>query len=208
MKKIYLLKVVLFLFCLNGFGQTKKYLNIDYMLRGYIFASSAIADTSAPGGFGDSDNVPKNIDHSIKFKNSGFFLIVDTTAQTIFAKEYYSLKLYIVNKSDSLVSLEASDSRLHVIAEAFIDKKWQPIEYLPGSFCGNSYHTVYLKPNQYWEFLIPQYKGEIKTTIRYKLSLDNNKFLYSNKFSASINRKQLTNKQGYNPNGIMDPYNE
>jgi hypothetical protein len=208
MKKKYLLKISIFLFSLTSFGQTKKYLNIDYMLRGYIYASSAIVDTSAPGGFGESDNEPQKLDHSFKFKESGFFLVVDTNAQTTFAKEYYGLKLYIVNRSDTVVNLDASDSRLDVIAEAFIDNKWQPIEYLPSSWCGNSYHTVYLKSDQYWEFIIPQYKGKLKTTIRYKLSLANNKFLYSNKFSASINRKQLTDKQGHSPKGLMDPYNE
>jgi hypothetical protein len=180
---------------------------IDYMQRGYIYAGTAMEDEEALGGFGSSSNVPKPLTNAFAFQQSGFFLVIDTASKASFSS-YNGYKFYIINNSDSLVKLDASDSRLSVIAQAYIDNKWQDIEYLPSSWCGNSYHTVYLKKRQYWEFTVPKYNGKIKTKLRYVLSLDNGKKLYSNEINAGINRKQLTEKEGHTPSGLMDPYNE
>lgn len=185
----------------------KTELNIDFMLPGYVYASSAVEDTAALGGYGGSSNTPKSLNNSLQFIQSGFYLTIDTTQLTTFAERFKGFKLFIVNKSDMTVKLEASDSRLAVVAEALIGHKWWDIEYLPSSWCGNSYHNVYLKPNQYWEFSIPKYTGQIKTRIRYKLLMGKVFYLYSNEIIASINEKQLSEKQGHIPQGIMDPYN-
>jgi hypothetical protein len=121
---------------------------------------------------------------------------------------YNGYKLYIANVTDSIVRLDASDSRLSVIAEVFYQGDWRPIEYLPRTWCGNSYHSVYLKQNEYWEFHIPKFIGKLKTKLRYKLIIDKDHYLYSNEVQTSINKGQLDIKQGHEPNGIMDPYNE
>ncbi|MDB5256762.1 MAG: hypothetical protein JWM14_1457 [Chitinophagaceae bacterium] len=190
------------------FGQTKKDLNIDFMLRGYIYAQSSIEDTLAAGGFSDSDNLAKKVSDRFDFSETGFFLKIDTNKTVLINDKYNGYKLFIVNKSDSLIRLEGSDSRLSVIAEVFVKGEWKPIEYLPSSWCGNSYHSVYLKQNEYWEFDVPKFSGKIKTKLRYRLLLDNGKFIYSNEVPTSINKGQLKSKEGHSPNGVMDPYND
>lgn len=190
------------------FGQKKQDLNINFMLRGHIYAKSSIVDTTALGGFGGSDNLPQEINESLTLATNGLLLKIDTIQTTTINDKYNGYKLYIANKTDTIVRLDASDSRLSVIAEVFYKGAWKSIEYLPSSWCGNSYHDVYLKQNEYWEFDIPKFTGKIKTKLRYKLILGKDKYLYSNEIFTSINKGQLKNKEGHKPNGIMDPYND
>lgn len=200
--------VLFFLICLTAFGQQKKDLDIDFMLRGHIYAESSITDSTAAGGFADSDNLPKRITESLGISESRLFLKIDTTKTASINNKFKGYKLYIGNKSNATIKLEASDSRLYAIAEVFYKNTWQPIEYLPSSWCGNSYHNVYLKQNEYWEFDIPKFTGKIKTRLRYRLMTEEGKFIYSNEILASFNKGQLKEKQGHTPNGIMDPYND
>ncbi|MTI30485.1 hypothetical protein [Xanthovirga aplysinae] len=207
MKKVSL-SLIAILYCSLTYAQTRRDLNIKFMLRGHIYAHSSMEDTLAVGGFGSSDNLPKKLNSTLDFIETGLFLKIDTTKVISFAKKFNGYNFYIVNKTDSVVKLEASDSRLNVIAEAYLDKKWQPIEFLPSSWCGNSYHNVYLRNEEYWEFKVPKFDGRISTRIRYRLMIGKDKYLYSNEIMGKINRKQLTNKQGHIPDGIMDPYND
>jgi len=207
MKSITLI-VLFHSFGLESIGQKAKDLNIEHMLSGQIYAKSSMKDTAALGGFGSSENAPKKLNSTIAFSERGFFLKIDTNKIITIAQKFNGYNFYIVNKSDSLVKLDASDSRLFVMAEAFVNEKWQPIEYFPSSWCGNSHHNVFLKQNECWEFQIPKFKGSIPARIRYRLTIGKEKFIYSNEIQASINKKQLTEKQGHNPNGLMDPYNE
>lgn len=190
------------------FGQTKKDLNIEFMLRGNIYAQSSIEDSTALGGFGDSDNLPKVINTENNFSERGLFLKIDTTKSASINDKFNGYKFYIVNKSDTITKLDASDSRLYVIAEVFYKNEWKPIEYLPSSSCGNSYHEVYLKQNEYWEFIVPKFSGKIKTKLRYRLMIGEQKYIYSNEILTSINKNQLNQKQEYQSTAIMDPYND
>lgn len=187
-----------------------KSLNIDYMLRGYFYAASSIKDTLAPGGFGGSGNVPRAVTElkNTPFSKDVLSLHIDTNSQVNFAEKYQGYKMVIVNGSRETIGLPASDSRLSIIAEVNMDGKWQPIEYLPSSWCGNSYHTVYLKNNEFWQFYVPAYNGKHKVQLRYKLSGKNNAVWYSNAITAFINKKQLSDKQGHTANNIMDPYKD
>ena len=203
-----LIYVTVLFFCSATSGQTKKDLNIDFMLRGHVYARSSIVDSSAPGGFGGSDNFPKKINDSLNFTENGLFLKIDTTKIVSISGKYNAYNLFIGNKSNAIVRLDASDSRLYVIAEIYYQNKWQPIEYLPSSKCGNSYHKVYLKQNEYWTFEIPIFSGTITTKLRYRLMIAKDKFIYSNEVSTSINKGQLTDKEGHTPNNIMDPYSD
>lgn len=205
--KTVLLTFILLL-SLITFGQTKKDLDIDFMLRASIYAQSSIEDSLALGGFAESENFPKTINKENDFAESGLFLKIDTSKDTTTNNRYNGYKFYIGNKSDTIVKLDASDSRLSVIAEVFYKKKWQPIEYLPRSWCGNSYHEVYLKQNEYWEFIVPKFSGKIKTKLRYKLIIGSEKYIYSNEIVATFNKSQLEQKQGHKSEGIMDPYND
>lgn len=197
--------IISFLLIINlSFSQTKD-LNIKYMLQGNIYAASSIIDSTAPGGFGGSDNLPKELKKT-DFSEKGLFLKIDTTKATIISEKINGYKFFIVNKTDSIAKFYASDSRLSVIAQAFVNNEWKNIEYLPSSWCGNSSHKVFLKPQEYWEFDIPKFSGKLKTKIRYRLKLGKDIFIYSNEISASINKKQLSYKQGHKSNGLMDPY--
>jgi len=78
--------------------------------------------------------------------------------------------VFLVNTTKEQVTFSASDSRLYIVQEALDrDSKWKPIEYLPSSWCGNSYHHVFLGANEYWEFAAARYTGEFKTRLRFRL---------------------------------------
>ena len=203
-----ILYIILLFSNLTIFGQTSKDLNIDFMLRGHIYAKSSIEDTTAVGGFGDSDNLPKKISDNLKFTDKGLIFRIDTTKLTTIAGKCNAYNLFICNNSDTIAKFEASDSRLNVVSEVFYKGQWKPIEYLPNSSCGNSYHIVYLKAYEYWTFEIPRFTGSIKTKLRYKLILGRDNFLYSNEIFTSINKGQFVNKEGHRQVGLMDPYNE
>lgn len=200
--------LLIFLFFSSSISAQKD-LDINYKLRGSIYASSSIIDSTALGGFGKSDNTPKSID-DLDFVEKGFFLKVDTSNIISINKKINGYKLFIVNKSDSIIELLASDSRLSVVAQAYINNKWQDIEYLPSSWCGNSFHMVSIKPGEFWEFDIPKFSGKLKTKIRYKLSYGKNQktYLYSNEIVASVNRNQLKVNEKYESQGLMDPYDD
>lgn len=168
MKKMVIFATFLLL-CSTTYGQTNKDFNIDFMLRGHIYAESSIEDSTALGGFGGSANSPKMINKEIAFSETGLFLKIDTTKIITLNENYNGYKFYIGNKSDTIIKLDASDSRISAIAEVFYKGEWRSIEYLPSSWCGNSYHNVYLRQNEYWEFTIPKFSGKISTRLRYRL---------------------------------------
>jgi len=189
-------------------SQTKPILNVDYMLRGHLYAKSSLKDTEAPGGFGGSDNAPRKFGKAHNFSRGQLSIVVDTTEIVTFTNQYSGYRLYIVNGLKSTVEFNAADSRLSAFAEAYVDGKWQPIEYLPSSWCGNSYHQLYLQSGEYWEFAVPRFDGDKLTKIRYNLKLADGNSIYSNSYSAMINDGQLTEKQSHTPIGIMDSYND
>jgi hypothetical protein len=186
-----------------------KNIDVQFMLRGYFYALSSIEDKDAPGGYGGSDNKAKEIFQNKRLESIlGLKLFIDTTSHIVFAEKFKGQKVYLINQSGMDTAFEASDSRLSIVAEAFYKGSWRSIEYLPSSWCGNSYHKVYLKNNEYWEFNAPRYLGLIKVRLRYRLNTGQGNILYSNEVTAFINKKQFSVKQGHSPNGIMDPYND
>ena len=189
-----------------------KELNVDFMMRGYFCAGSKIEDKQAFGGFGTSENFPKAIDPKMSVTRDEVSLIAMPDEAAVFAGKYKGMKVVLVNATNETVGFPASDSRLYIVQEA-LDRQgaWKPIEYLPSSWCGNSYHTVFLGPNEYWEFAAARYTGKFKTRLRFRL--DEQKSgrekitIYSNEFEGSVNSRQFTVQQGHTPTSIMDPYN-
>lgn len=191
-------------------GEIKKLdsVNIGFQFRGNCYAYSSSKNAIESNGEAQSDNLPKKIDQS--FKKSGLYLVINKNEFSRIDSASLGCKLYLVNTTDSMVTLNASDSRLYIIAEALNEKnEWTPISYLPSSWCGNSYHTVSLGKDEYWSFNIPVFKGAIKTKIRYTLLIDEVKKICSNTIDANLNNGQFIpeNKKGHNPKNIMDPYN-
>ena len=187
-------------------------LNVEFMTRGYFFAGSKIEDKQALGGFGASRNFPKAIEPTTGAPDNTVSLIAKPDEEAAFAEKYKGLKVLLANGTDEQVGFPASDSRLYIVQEALDrDGKWKPVEYLPSSWCGNSYHTVFLGPNEYWEFAAARYTGKFKTRLRFRLDWQKSRAekltIYSNEFDGSVNAKQFTVQQGHKPTSIMDPYN-
>lgn len=188
-------------------GELKE-MNVKFMVRGYCFAGSRV-DDKALGGFGKSDNAPKKLANKQLGQNNEITLVALPNEQVPFAGHYQGMRLLLINRTGNEAEFPASDSRLSIVQEALdTDGKWKPIEYLPSSWCGNSYHRVFLPKDHYWEFAAPRYTGSIKTKLRFALHTRGQKPIYSNEFQGSINREQFSIRQGHTPSNIMDPYRD
>lgn len=199
---------VFILFGTIAFSQNTEEINVKYMLRGYFYAGTDTEDRSAPGGYGSSSNSPQKIGNRIQGEKGKFSMYIDASQSSVFWEKYSGYKLYVVNQSGKRVKVRAQDSRIPVVAEVLVGSEWKAIEYLPSSWCGNSYHNVSINNNKYWEFNIPKYTGSEKTKLRYRLQINAEQTIYSNEIDVSYNPEQLTVKRPYRPSGLMDPYDE
>ncbi len=195
-------------------------LNIDFMNRGYFHAYSK-SNKNDLGGFGSSDNFPKKISKSDKFHINSIGVIVRSDMKDTIFNTFNGITVFVVNTSKKKIDFKAQNSRLYMKVQAKDSKgKWQDIEYLPNSWCGNSYHTLTLEQNYFWTFLTPVYEGDFKTKLRIELKYidprdktekrwDKKEItIYSNEYEGSINPGQLWRKRAYYPRGIMDSYND
>ena len=204
MKKLVILSFIIITKAV--FGQ--DCLNVQFKLRGYFYAGSSQVDSTAAGGFYEDSNNPKNLSSEIfKLSESGKLqIVVKPQATKAFEKGISGFKVFVINTSDSIQKLPAQDSRLYLKRQVFYKNQWRDIEYLPSSWCGNSYHSVFIKPNEYWDFTAPCLVGKIESKFRFELYVNDKMTVYSNVFDGSFNEKQLVKAQGYSPTGIMDPY--
>ena len=206
MKKIILIIVWIFI---TQIAISQDCLNVKFKLRGYFYAGTSQVDSLAPRGFAVDQNSPKITVKKINrfSRDKKFQIVVKSDSVSEFTKGVKGFKVFVINRTDSLVGLPAQDSRLYLKRQVFHDGKWKDIEYLPSSWCGNSYHTVFIKPNEYWDFNVPCLTGKIEAKFRFELLVNENLIIHSNEFKGSFNKKQLKKEQGHNPLGIMDPYN-
>lgn len=189
--------------------------NIDFMNRGYFYAYSLPKEKEAYNGWGRSRNYSKKVTKQNQFPSKQLTIMVNTAESQIYNNQWNGYTLQVANLSGKTITFEAQDSRLNIKLQAKNKKgEWQDIEYLPNSWCGNSYHKLALQSGSYWEFVIPKYSGDFKTVLRAELQYLKSKknkeplIVYSNEFEASINPGQFWRKPDYHPGGIMDPYNE
>lgn len=195
-------------------------LNIDFMNRGYFYAYSK-PNNKDLGGFGGSDNFPKKISKSVTFTKKELSVVVHPELKDTIYGDNNAITVYIGNTTGGKINFNAQDSRLSMKVQALNSNgEWKDIEYLPSSWCGNSYHTLTLDSKHYWTFLTPIYEGEFKTKLRIELKYidptdksekrwDKNEItVYSNEYEGSINPGQFWNKREYYPSGLMDPYND
>lgn len=190
MKKLVVLTICIFVFQ-NSSGQ--QCLNVKFKLRGYFHVGTSKIDSTALGGFYEGLNSPIKITSKTKniFQTNELQLIVKSDSIIEFEKGIAGFKVFISNKTDSILEIEAQDSRLYLKRQVFYKNTWQDIEYLPSSWCGNSYHNVYIKPNEYWDLIAPCLKGKIAAKFRFKFYVNKSLTIYSNEFEGSFNRRQL-----------------
>jgi hypothetical protein len=200
--------------------------DVDFMVRGYCTASSSMDRKTRKrwrklngfGGWGTSGNEAKPIAKTLGFPRHALTLVARPADTARFGRTYPGFHLYLANTTRKTIDFTAQDSRLNINMQALDrDGQWKDIEYLPSSWCGNSYHKVALRSAQYWQFTLPQYHGGFKTRLRAALRYSlpgkdeaepTQVFMYSNEFEGSVNPGQFWRKEGYTPSGIMDPYNE
>lgn len=190
-------------------------MDVDFQMRGQFYAASPSHDVyNGLGGWGGSYNDYRPITEKHRYgKKVG--IAVDPDSQEEYYGGYMGMAVYLFNTSKDTAFFDAQDSRLELKMQAKDEKgKWQDIEYLPSSWCGNSYHTLYLPPESYWDFVIPKFTGSFNTQIRIvgsywpRFGEREKIMLKSNSFFASINPGQFSNREGYQCHGIMDPYDE
>jgi hypothetical protein len=101
-----------------------------------------------------------------------------------------------VNRTEKTLDFSACDSALYIVQEAFDSTgQWRALERFPDTFCGNSFHRVFLEPNEYWEFFALQRDGRFKTKLRFRLEPGGERGIaagggavYSNEYDGSIDR--------------------
>lgn len=188
--------------------------NIDYMIRGHFYAASPyLKDLEGAGGWGGSENMFKPVGAGLPVNNNRFEVYIDTTAIADWGNGFAAHKVYVINTGGDTLFFQAQDSRLNMVVEARDrDGQWKPIEYLPNSWCGNSYHKLFLPTGKYWEFKTPVHTGKFETSLRVSLSYGRDaknrksETIYSNEIKGGINPGQFHKKKEYKPNGVMDPY--
>lgn len=168
--------------------------SVDQMLQSHVNAGTRIPDKTAFGGFATSGNYPKDVAPNSDFAANAITLVAQTDKETVFEGRYKGIRLLLINTKAAAQWFPAVDSRLYIIQEALdTDGNWKPIELLPRSWCGNSYHRVQLGTNEYWEFSTALYHGTFKTKLRFRLGSDERGAVYSNEFEGSVNPGQFTN---------------
>jgi hypothetical protein len=193
-----------------------KPLNIDYMNRGYFYAHSPYeARLAGFGGWGGSENSFRPIGDQETFADNSLSIKVSPEERVNYGEAIQGMKLFLANTSPDTFLFSAQDSRLYLNIQAQDQQgEWRDIEYLPSSWCGNSYHELFLPPQYLWEFTVPVYEGAIQTKLRAVIARtgpsgsDSDQTIYSNEFVGSVNPAQFWRKREYTPNGLMDPYNE
>jgi hypothetical protein len=189
----------------NNDPSANNFVSVRFMTPGYCDAGSKLQDTKAPGGFFEPGNFPQNV--RTRSNTHSLFLLAQPGVVVPFNGSP-GMRVSLVNKTQDLLAFEACDSRLPIVQEAQdIDGSWKPVEYLPSSDCGNSYHRVFLGPDQFWAFSAPRYKGTVPTKLRFSMSVVDGSQLHSNVFEGSVNSSQFAVKEEHD-DILIDPKDE
>jgi hypothetical protein len=156
-------------------------------LPGIYPAGSRIKDRNAFGGFGPCDNFPKDLGGK-EWGEKSVVSIVAFPDELVAYFKHCGFALRVVNRTDETIPLAACDSALFIVREALDSNgAWREIESPPDSGCGNSFHRVFLGPDQYWEFPARLYTGPTKTKLRFRLDRGSGQpAIYSNEFDGEV----------------------
>lgn len=188
-------------------------LNIDFMMRGNFYAASPYSNKyNGFGGWGRSDNYAHKITKAQSpFESNKIQLKANPQKKKIAYGKSRGFALYLANTTPDTIVLNAEDSRLKMLIQAQDSAgAWRDITYLPSSWCGNSYHQVFLAPGEYWNFIVPVMDGEFRTKMRVLLKAPqgDGTDIISNEYEGGVNPAQFWRQDGYTPASIMDPYND
>ncbi len=177
--------------------------------RATFFAYSRAGYRGA-GGHWKSDNLPRLLGADDAPTVSAVALLVlplEARDYHVGFTIYAGYRVVLANGSQAAIEVVASDSRVPIVQEALdADGTWRAIEYLPESFCGNSYHTLVLQPGEYWDFVAPRYAGSVETMVRIRAELADGTMLTTTPMPASIDPRQFADEEGHRRTNIMDPY--
>jgi hypothetical protein len=196
---------LLLIFAFHAVAAPLEPMDVKVKLRGYFLAASGEKDTKALGGFAPSANLPKRLDQVVPQRALSLIAAPDEVAEFRGKKGF---RVMLANTSRKTASFEASDSRLNIVREA-LDRQgqWRAVEYLPQSWCGNSYHRLFLPSGRYWSFVAPEFRGTFRTKMRFVLQQEG-LTLRSNEFSGTVNPEQFEKLEGHQATSIMDPYDQ
>ncbi len=212
----------------SKFGDT---LVLNTMIETNFMAYTA-HDASGGGGWARSDNEAIANGTDMPAPPNTFTVTARPGQSAAFADEYAGFRAYIVNTTRDTMTFNAVDSRLCMLMQARdTDGTWRNIQYMPSSFCGNSYHRILLAPGEHWRFTVPCFHGAFRTRLRLALTgfrtgvppgihsdeigwgasdqkanaEAKERIIYSNEFEGSINRGQFQKRARHRSGGLMDP---
>lgn len=161
-------------------------------MPGIYPAGSRIKDREALGGFGPCDNFPHDL-AGRGWGTKGAVALVAFPDEPVAYFKHCGLALRVVNRSAEAVPFAACDSSLSIVREARdATGAWREIESGPQAICGNSFHRVFLGPDQYWQFPAREYTGPTKTRLRFRLDPGGGRPpIYSNEFDGQVAATQL-----------------
>jgi hypothetical protein len=189
--------------------------NSDIMNRArYTVSSPAIQRYRSAGGWAASGNHARRLPGAPATAGKLRVSVDLATHDTLYGRPFAGHRLCISNSTSDTIVFDGQDSMLDLILQAQDPTgSWRDIEYLPRSFCGNSYHTLFLAPGEYWQVAVPAYEGSQRTRLRAKLTPRNRnngrapKVWYSNEFAGSVNPAQFWREPRLAFSGnIMNPY--
>jgi hypothetical protein len=157
---------------------------------------SRVPDREALGGFGPCARYPKDLGDK-DWGDTGKVSLIAFPDEAVRFGDYRGLAVRLINRAEQTVAFQASDSCLYLVQEARTEAgDWRPIEAPPTVICGNSFHRVFLKSDQYWEIPAPRYDGSVKTKIRFRLDPGGEQEasrppIYSREFEGRVNRVQF-----------------
>jgi hypothetical protein len=156
-------------------------------MSGLYPAGSRIQDEEALGGFGPCDNYPKDLGGE-EWGTKGAVSLVAFPEESVAYFKHRGLALRVVNRTSEVVPFAACDSMLMLVREARdAGGVWREIEVPPQPICGNSFHRVFLGPDQYWQFPAREYGGTTKTSLRFRLDPGGGRpTIYSNEFEGRV----------------------
>lgn len=190
-------------------------LNLDHLRRSFYQVASAtqLARYASLGGWYRSKNTAKPVRGGAPTPGQLTVQVAPDPLASAFDATTSGHRLAITNASADTAVFDAQDSSLYLTVQAQdASGQWRSIEYIASSFCGNSYHQVFLAPGQGWQLVVPAYRGGLRTQLRVKLVQHEDaegqkaRILYSNTFAGSVNPAQFWRQPGYQAQGIMDPY--